>query len=194
MGYDKGLIYTIRSHQTEDIYIGSTTQPLYKRIHQHKKNFKKWKNGKYGYTTSFELLKYDDVYIELLELFPCENKMELHKREGELQREMDCINKIVAGRTRKEWNHDNKDKINEQNKEWRQNNKEIINEYSKEYRQNNKHKKKEYNEEYYNLNKDKLYQKYDCKCGGKYTHQHKSRHLKTKKHQEYILNVEKPLK
>ena len=195
MGYENGLIYTIRSHQTDDIYIGSTTQPLYKRIHQHKQNFKAWNIGKFSYVSSFELIKYDDVYIELLELCPCSNKNELHKREGELQREMDCVNKEIAGRTKKEYYQDNKNKIKESIKVNRKNNKEYYDEYNKEYRADNKDKIKIQKKEYYQNNKykikDKKNIKYDCECGGKYTHQHKSRHLKSKKHQKYILNVEK---
>jgi hypothetical protein len=35
-------------------------------------------------------------------------------------------------------------------------------------------------------NKDYLNKKYDCECGGKYTTIHKSRHIKSKKHQDYI--------
>ena len=31
----------------------------------------------------------------------------------------------------------------------------------------------------------------DCDCGGKYTHIHKSHHLKTKKHQKYLNELEK---
>ena len=208
MGYENGLIYTIRSHQTTDIYIGSTTQPLYKRIYQHKRHFKAWKNGKFWYVSSFELMKYDDVYIELLELCPCENKMQLHKREGELQREMDCINKNVAGRTMNEYRFDNKEKIKIQKKEYDKQNKDKVKEYvkenkdkikiqKKEYYQNNKDKILEHRKELYEKNKHKVKEYYqtskkiNCECSGKYTYCDKSKHFKTKKHQAYILNVEK---
>jgi len=46
--------------------------------------------------------------------------------------------------------------------------------------------KKESNKEYYEKNKEKLNEKIDCECGGKYIHQHKSRHMKSKKHINYI--------
>jgi hypothetical protein len=55
--------------------------------------------------------KYDDVRIELIEEFPCENKMELNKREGHYIRTLECVNKLVAGRTKKEWREDNKEKF-----------------------------------------------------------------------------------
>ena len=159
MDYNNGKIYTIRSYQTDDIYIGSTTQTLTKRLSKHKGDFKAWKKGKHHYITSYELIKYDDVYIELLELCPCSNKMELCRREGQLQREMDCVNKGIAGRTRKEYRDDNKEKI----KEYVEANKEKINEMRKE--------------------------KFTCECGGKYIYANKSHHFKTKKHLKFVNQV-----
>jgi len=102
MGYENGKIYVLRSHQTEDIYLGSTQQQLYKRFHQHKTHYNRWKEGKKHYITSNELFKYDDCYIELLEEYPCDNKMELCRREGELIRSINCVNKFIAGRTKAE--------------------------------------------------------------------------------------------
>jgi len=185
MGYENGKIYVLRSNQTDDVYIGSTTQPLYKRIYQHKKDYKYWKNGKYSYVSSFELIKYDDVYIELLEECPCKNKMELCRREGELIRSMNCINKDIAGRTINEWREDNKEKI----KEYYQENKDKIKMKNEKYIEANKDKIKIRTKEYRETNKDKLKKKYDCYCGGKYTHIHKSRHLKTQKHTNYIIST-----
>ena len=100
--YHHSKIYAIRSHQTNKIYIGSTTQQLAKRLYEHKH---------ISNTTSKLLIEqYDDVYIELLELFKCENREELHKKEGEYMRlHKDIIvNKYIAGRTTKEYEIDNK--------------------------------------------------------------------------------------
>ena len=48
----------------------------------------------------------------------------------------------------------------------------------------------EYHKEYYSENKNKINErqnkKFDCDCGGKYTYAHKSQHLKSKKHQNYL--------
>ena len=171
MDYHNGKIYVLRSHQTEDIYIGSTTTKLSKRLYEHKSKFKLWKNGKYPYTTSFELMKYDDIYIELLQGYSCDSKMELHKREGEFIRSVNCLNKNVAGRTHKEWRDDNKEKKKE---------------YNKEYREGHKDKRKEYLKEYSEKNKNKINKYYDCECGGKYTYKNKSTHFKSQKHLNHI--------
>jgi hypothetical protein len=84
--YHSGKIYAIRSHQTDKFYIGSTCLPLYKRLYKHRNNKKAYENCGYHKITSFDILQYDDHYIELLEEFRCENKMQLEKREGELIR------------------------------------------------------------------------------------------------------------
>jgi hypothetical protein len=186
MDYHNGKIYAIRSHQTEDIYIGSTTTKLSKRLYGHKSNFKKWKNGKYHYVTSFELMKYDDCYIELLQGYSCDSKMELHKREGEFIRSMDCVNKRIAGRTDKEYRDDNKDKKKDYDKEYYEDNKDKKKEYYEDYYEVNKDKIKIQMKEYRETNKEKIKQnsnkKYDCECGGKYTQTNKSQHFKSQKH------------
>ena len=112
--YSKGKIYTIRSPQTEQIYIGSTTQSLAQRLSKHRYSYKAYKAKmcKSSYTTSYNILKYDDHYIELLELCPCTYKAELHRRENQLIRaHNNCVNKIQPGRTDKEYYEDNKEKI-----------------------------------------------------------------------------------
>jgi gas vesicle protein len=147
--YQNGKIYSLRSHQTDDVYIGSTTLSLALRKAGHVGDFKRWLNGCKNYVTSFEIIKYDDYYIELIEYFPCNSKEELHKREGEIIRETEnCVNKVIAGRSQKEYCEDNKEKMKEYWKQYREDNKEKI----KQYREDNKEKKKQYLED----NKEKI--------------------------------------
>ena len=66
-------------------------------------------------------------------------------------------------------------------------NNECLNKYipgrtKKEWDIANKDKKKAYRD----TNKEKINEKFDCKCGGKFTHQNKSHHIKTKKHQNFL--------
>ncbi len=109
--FQNGKIYSIRSHQTDNIYIGSTTQSLAVRFGGHKRSMD---------CSSKEILLFDDAYIELIELFPCASKMELNRREGEIIRELDCVNKQIAGRTLAEWREDNKEDIKQYGKQYRQ--------------------------------------------------------------------------
>ena len=133
MDYQEGKVYTIRSHLTEKYYIGSTKQLLCKRMMGHKSNFKKYnENGPYKtYVSSYEILKLGDAYIELLELYPCETKELLKKREGELirQHRANVVNISIAGRNQKEWGQDNKERVKERRTKYRNENKEKIKKY-----------------------------------------------------------------
>lgn len=100
--YKLSKIYAIRSHQTDLIYIGSTTQSLAVRLAEHKRDIKN-RIGKRQPCSSKEILKYEDVYIELIEEYPCENKEQLNKKEGEHIRANNCVNKNMMGRPYTEW-------------------------------------------------------------------------------------------
>jgi hypothetical protein len=116
--YARGKIYSLRSHQTDEIYIGSTINTLTKRFHDHKKSYKRFMNGKIiKYTTSYKIIPYEDCYIELIENFPCNSKAELERKEGEHIRATQCLNKRIAGRTLQEYREDNKEQIVLKNKE-----------------------------------------------------------------------------
>lgn len=97
--YSKGKIYSIRSHLTDDVYIGSTIQRLSDRLAKHKKFYKQWLITKKHYTTSYKIIEKDpeNCYIELVENYPCNNKNELCKREGEIIRDTTCVNKNIPG-------------------------------------------------------------------------------------------------
>jgi len=176
--FSQGKIYVIKSNKTDNIYIGSTTKTLNERLNSHKFNYKYYKAGLFGYTTSYKLLEFDDVYIELIENFPCNNKYELTQREGyHIRLNKNCVNKQIPSRTIKEYYQDNKDKYAERGRIYRELNKELI-----------KQKRKIYIE----LNADKIretkYKKHICECGKVYTYTHKKRHEKTIKHQKYLNN------
>jgi hypothetical protein len=125
MDYKNGKIYSIRSHQTDNIYIGSTATTLTKRFSSHNSHYKQYLKGEYSYMTSFEILKYNDAYIELVETYRCNSSDELNKREGEIIRMTKyCVNKLIAGRTKHEYWEDNKDKLKEYKTEYREANKD----------------------------------------------------------------------
>ena len=165
--YQKGKIYKLWSPQGNEIYIGSTVNSLAKRLSQHK-SYRDC-NSKYLFEN------YDDVKIELIEEYPCNNKMELNRKEGQHIRNNKCLNTCIAGRTKKEYYQNNKERIKEKAKEYNKDNKEDIKEREKKYRENNKE----------HLNK-----KFVCECGGKYTHQNKAAHSKTKIHIDFTQQQE----
>ena len=183
--YHTSKIYRIISPQCEKFYIGSTTQTLKERLRHHKLDYKRYiEKGNESYLTSFEVVKFDDAIIELIKNVKCENRKDLDKIEGECIKEHHnrILNKNVAGRTMKEYKEVNKDKIKEQQKEWYEAHKNEIKEWTKDYREANKENIKQY----YETNKEKLNEKFDCDCGGKYTFQNKARHEKSQRHIDFL--------
>jgi len=158
--YANGKIYKIVSSSTEDIYIGSTCSMLAKRHYQHKNDLKRFKSGKGPYISSFEIIKYDDSDIILIENFACNTKEELHAREHYHIKANKCVNKSLPGRTRKQYREDNREKIAEHKQEYALANREKIAEHKKSYylanREDNREKRAEYQKEYCLTNREKL--------------------------------------
>jgi len=146
--YQKGKIYKIISQHTDKIYIGSTCQLLCRRLSNHK--------TKYNTTSSYEILKYGDAKIILIENYPCNNKEELTSKEAEYIKlyNSNIVNVQIPGRSNKEYYQDNKTIICEKIKDYRYLNREIISEKQKQYRNNNKDKISEQHKQYRNNNKD----------------------------------------
>lgn len=207
--YKNGKIYMLCSESINDIYIGSTIQPLHQRFYQHKASYKRYLNNKSCYMSSFKILKHKDVKIELIENYPCASKEELEARERKWIEEKNCVNKVFPGRTQKEYYQDNKDKRKKYNRKYnrkyrndnqekikerfriyRNVNREKIKERFKKYSEVNKEKIKEQHAKRYQANKDKIKKEnakpFDCECGSKIKICSKAKHNKTKKHKNYI--------
>ena len=138
INYQNGYIYKIWSLQTEEIYIGSSTTDKRLRLNQHKRQYKRFLQEKTkNYYTSFEIVKYPDCKIEIIEKFPCNSKDELEKREGEHQRATKCCNRNIAGRTHEERREANK----EYHKKYREKNKDKEKNRHKKYREKKKKEK-----------------------------------------------------
>ena len=167
--YALGKIYTIRSPLTDKVYVGSTINKLSKRFSDHKSGYKRYRKGTVKYTAAYDILDIDvkGTYIELYEFYPCNDKHELNKREGEVTRmTKNFVNKNIPGRTIDDWKLDNPD----YNKQWRQNNPE----YNKQWRQNNP---------------ERLHEKFECQCGGSFTGYKRKRHHRTKRHNTWVYNM-----
>ena len=181
--YKNGKIYTIRYKNDDSlIYVGSTCQPLYKRWSQHKSHSKKTEKENIQLYIKMNDTDVNDWYIELYEDCSCERKEQLLKREGQVIREIGTLNRIISGRTNKEWSEDNKEKMQEYKKEWAEDNKEKI----KEYNENNKGEKKEYNKQYKEANKEKINEYASanilCECGCRVSRLSIAKHKRSPKH------------
>lgn len=161
VNYDNGKIYKVCSFQTDKVYYGSTTQPLCKRMTEHRRNLKKYKNGKYWNISVNQVLEYDDSKIILVESWPCNNKYELETRERFYIENNYCVNKYIPCRSKGEW--------------------------KKQDKFNNPQKYIDYNKMYYAKNRESLLKKCSEKilcdtCNEHISKAHFSDHKKTKKH------------
>lgn len=141
--YKNGKIYVIKSNETENVYIGSTCSSLTKRMSSHKSDYKRrLKGDKFKSSHSYEILKYADAYIELIENFECKTKRELLDREGVVTKNIpNCVNITIQGRTMKQYREDNVEKLKQQSKEYREKNKDMLREKQKKWRKGDGYKK-----------------------------------------------------
>ena len=156
VNYQNSKIYKIVNDELNLTYFGSTTQDLKKRLYNHKKDIKTNKNITSKILFTTEL----KPKIYLVEEVKCDNREQLEKRERYYIENFDCVNKVLPSQTRKEVD-----------KRYRKNHLELCKQRCNDWRERNKEKQSK---------------KFNCECGGKYTHEHISSHLKTKKHQNFI--------
>ena len=189
----KGYIYCIKSPNTDEIYIGSTTQTLHRRFYLHKWEYE----NKKGYiSTSKIIFDYGDAYIEMMEEMEFDDINELRKKEGEYQSTMKCVNRKIECNYReqycKEYRENNREKKREYDKKYRENNREKRNEYNREWCANNIERKRELRRKSYLKNIDKIIMKrketFLCECGSNVRKSDKAQHFRTKKHQSYEKN------
>jgi hypothetical protein len=167
--YKNGKIYKLVSFNTERVYIGSTCEKLSVRKAKHKSHYKQYFNGKGQRITSFEIVKYDDFDIILLEYYSCDTKEQLHARERYyIENTANCVKKVIPTRTKKEYGDVNREKIRVYKKQYDTENKEYLKAKSKEYTMRNIDSIKKYRE----ANKERIdsYKKikHSCSvCNGK---------------------------
>ena len=113
--YANSKIYKITSTVTPAVYIGSTTIPLRRRMHNHRSSHKRWKSGRSrGYVSSFAILDKDsDARIELVREYPCGSKRELAQEERRHIEGCGCVNRYVPTRTQRERVQQNREQVRE---------------------------------------------------------------------------------
>jgi len=194
--YHNGLIYKLCSKDTDitDIYIGSTTS-FKRRKSEHKSNCNNEKNYKYNRDV-YKFIRVNGGFsnwdMVLIEYYPCDNKLELEKKEREVIENLKpTLNKFIPTRSKKEYRQINKQQISEKFKDYYNDNKEKIKKQSNEYYKDNKQQILEKRKDYQEKNKKKISEKnkekITCECGAIITKSHFVRHTKSIKHQGYIV-------
>ena len=181
--YSQGKIYRIVSDKGNMVYIGSTVASLERRFQAHKSNFRHHQNR--SVCSMFMEYGVDSCRIELLEVYPCQSKEELCKREGYHQRLIECINNQIAGRDKAGWIEENREFYLKRCAEYYQQHKKQY----QDYYQNNRNHRAAMAAIYYQANLEHIREwrntKINCPCGGKCTNTHKALHIRTKRHQQW---------
>jgi len=193
--YSQSKIYKIVSPSKNITYYGSTTYDLQKRLINHIRKYKYYKDGKTNYVSVNDVLECDDAVIELVENFSCNNRKELTDREGYYIKNNECINKNIPGRTYQEWKLENIENYKEYQKG-----------YQKEYRKQKKEENRKANEKYileiekeiHNEHKQymrnymkKYYQKHKDKISSYYREKYRKQHSIASKIEKPVIEIVK---
>lgn len=160
--YQNGKIYKITDNGYNLCYYGSTVQTLSNRLSGHKRHYTRYQAGNHHTISVFKLFDdygVENCKIELVELFPCNSKIELLQREGHHIKNNDCVNRIVSGRTKEEYYIDNKERILERVKDNQQRNTDRTKERQKVYRETHKDEQQARNKKYWQEHREELREK-----------------------------------
>ena len=166
VNYSNGKIYKLVNNVDDKIYIGSTCNFLRVRKSEHKNTSRSCPNR--NVYKHLNEVGWENVEIILIEAYECKNKDELHQRErhwiDELKPELNKTRPLIT---------------NDEKEQWKE-----------EYYNKNKVEINKKNNQYYEDNKEKMdkwrCEKTICECGGKYINSNRKRHMKSKKHINFI--------
>ena len=190
--YENGKIYCIKNYISSDIYVGSTTQALSKRMEKHRASMNCERRGKGLLYQKMREFGVENFYINLLEKYACNDIEELRAKEGEWITKIGNLNMKLAGRTPEQYRKDTVEQKQEYDKQRREDKREELSEQQKvKYENNKEHYKQKSSENYYN-NKEAIRAKNNakchCDCGITYSYGNRLRHFNSKHHKNFLNN------
>ena len=135
--FQNGKIYCLRVRNDGDkiVYVGSTVRPLSERMGEHRHGVKK--NPEWKIYKLLAEVGLDNVYIELLQAFPCNNREELNAEEGRHMRihrtTIEGANAKIAGRTDQDYRAENREALKAKCKAYHTSNRDHLNAKSTAY-------------------------------------------------------------
>ena len=99
-----GCIYKIPTPGFDKVYVGSTKREIHVRMIGHKGAKREYDKGKSTYCTSYEVLSYEGVQIELLEEDAYLGMQHMRDREAFFIQQLPSVNKVTPGRSPRECN------------------------------------------------------------------------------------------
>lgn len=97
--YRNSKIFMIRStSHPKLIFIGTTYRTIDVCYNSYKTSFNVYKRTGENYFSAYEVMKYEDYYLKMIECYPCSNRKELHKRARKYIMKINCVNANVFGK------------------------------------------------------------------------------------------------
>ena len=92
----EGIVYMLKSKNTEKVYIGSTFNNIERRLEGHKYSYYKYDKYRFGYCSSYEVMKCGDYDMIELKKYDIISRKDLLLRESEVIKEYCgvCVNII----------------------------------------------------------------------------------------------------
>ena len=187
MDYKNAKIYKIVNDIDDEVYIGSTCQPLSKRMAEHRASMKTKRDGKIKLYQHMTNVGVENCKILLIEETPCENIEQLRKIEGEYIRKFGTLNGNMAGRSASEYKKEFAERYKPRKKEYREKKRDILNLKNREYYEM---KKDEINQKHKELYAEMTKTKITCEiCGGVHNKKNTPNHKRSKRHQQALENL-----
>ena len=194
--YSKTIIYKIRCNDENviEFYVGHTTN-FSKRKYNHKSELEQDNKQKL-----YEMIRANGGWknwtMVEVEVYPCNSSVEARIREEywreTLQATMNTYRAYLTEEKAKQYYHDNAEKLKSKAKQYYHDNAEKVLAYQKQYQQEHADKIKEYQTNYHTKNaekrKIKCAEKFECECGAICGVYDKTRHERSKKHQDWEKN------
>ena len=193
--YRNGKIYKIVDVGYSKCYFGSTYNTLCKRMSKHKESYRSFLNNKCPRTSSYDLFDefgLDNCKIELVELYPCNNREELNAREGFWIKQTECVNKVIVGRTKREYYEQHKIQDAARRKLYFETHKEQESKRKQDWYQANKDRLNERASQKYQEKREAILAKHrekvECQCGCVVSRYTLKAQMSSKKHEQIMEN------
>jgi hypothetical protein len=184
--YANTVIYKIVCNDLSitDIYVGHTTDFTVRKW-SHKNNSTNEKGREYNtrlYTTIRANGGWENYSIIEIQKYPCKDATEARIKEREWFETLHArLNTLYPQRNKGEHYAENRERILANVKAWGDSHKKEKSERNQSYKESHKEEMKE-----------RRSKTFLCECGKETTHDHKSRHLLTKFHQQFITDSPSP--
>jgi hypothetical protein len=135
--YSQGKVYKIWNDIDDDVYVGSTTAELRRRMTHHRHSMKRPRYSNHKLYKLMNSYGAEHFFIELIELAKCESKEELLERERHHILNISSLNCQIPFRTKQEYNKQYYQEHTEYHKQYYEENCEHIKQQQNQYYQSN---------------------------------------------------------